>query len=79
MFKIAYLNSSQDYAFLRTERKNVIEVFNMIEAAGGTVITVYDYSNRIQLYRCLNYEFYRGQLLSYLRSSLSAVSHLTLA
>jgi hypothetical protein len=79
MFKIAYLNSSQDYAFLRTERKNLIKVFNMIEAAGGTVITVYDYSNHIQLYRCLNYAFHRRQMLSYLRSSLSAVPHLTLA
>lgn len=65
MFKIVYLKPDGDYNnFLGTERKDIIEAFNRLESAGEIVITIYDYTNHIQLYRCLNYEFHRCRLLN---------------
>lgn len=64
MYRFIYLNSDSHYAFLLATRKDVIKAFNEIESKGLTIITIYDHTKRIQLYRCLNYEYHRNQLLT---------------
>lgn len=67
MYRFIYLNSDSHYGLLLATRKDAIAAFKEIESKGFIIITIYDHTKRIQLYRCLNYEYHRNQLLTALK------------
>lgn len=67
MFSIIYLDQEHKYFTTKGfDREKITTVFNQLESQGFKVITIYDYSEKAQLYRCSQYDQHRLEILNQL-------------
>jgi|GEM_PF-4076144 len=67
MFRIVYLAPNGNYLNVEGhDHTKIDQCWNSIERSGNEIITIYDYSRNVQLYRCTHYEFHRQELIDYL-------------